>query len=184
MEDQSANTINFEINSTNFPKECTIKMKINLKFFAIDAKKMSLEGRNVPSKKDYLLEQTSISSYDWSISYNEHGIPKIEGSSQSVVFNFPKPMSTLSNTMTYVKVEGQVTLFNNGKIDTLVPIGYTRQYKNDVSYVLHLEYNETKNNKILFGFSFLTNEELRPRLENKPTTNKFSGAIVIPATKK
>jgi len=161
------NSVNFRIYSSSFPEDCVFKLELGLRYFVIDANKMMSEGRKTPTSEDYLTEQLSINSFDWTISYDSNKSPVIKSSPESVIFNFKNPIKKLSNAPSFLHLHGNGTLSKNGENSNVILV-QTISYRPNTTYVLMLDYIETtKNGNIGYSVALMTEEELKSRLENK-----------------
>ena len=161
------NTVGFEVHTTNFPKDWSFQIELKLKYLAIDVKKMASEKRNTPTKKDYLLEYHSTNKHIWNISYDEKGNPKIEGSPQSVAFNFSKPISKLSNARSLIVLEGKLTPRINGYSGDSLPLIQTWPFESGAKYVLLIKHDLTQDGKNKLSVRLVTKDKLQDALEGK-----------------
>ena len=179
------NTISLELDPTNFPKGCVFNVELVLKFSVIDTKKMLAEGRRVVADEDYLLKQTSTNSGNWAISYDSDGKPIIEGSPKVMDFNFSKPVSLSSDVRCLITFEGKIELVENGKVVAERPLRLSHQLQPDDTFVLRLN-NETRNDRVLFGYWLLSKGMLQDMLEGKGTSTVLqeTRTITVPVKSK
>ena len=163
------NTVNFEIHTTNFPKDWSFQFEgLKLKYSAIDTKKMLSEGRNTPTKKDYLLEQESTNKYSWDVFCDENGSPVIKGSPGSVTFDFPKTISKISNANNGITLEGKMAQLMHGTKVADIPLTRRASFELGATYVLLVKYDSLPNGKNALKVAFINKDNLQKELEAKP----------------
>jgi hypothetical protein len=159
-------TIDFEISSGNFPKSCSFKLELRLNYEVINTQKIMKERRQSVSSGDYLITQLSNNSGKWNISYTKNSVPIITGSPQTVTFNFPKPLVSVTNAAAIISLEGTLTFLRGGKVIRVSSLGYSRDFELGVNYALRLDCIEV-NNEPDFRAVFYTDYQLQDLIEGR-----------------
>jgi hypothetical protein len=196
-------TIKVEFQSAKLPKDVALKIDLSLMFTLFTLSESSALKTNgalqVFHNPKTVLEQTSTNSANWIIAYDDDGNPLVEGSPQSMAFNFPKPVSMPSKGSHTVSIKfiGKLQQIENGEIISTQEINERGKifvsginikelrYNEDASYVFYLYPLEDGKQETTWRYALLFDWQYRDLLEGKYTIKepvRRSGTINSPIT--
>ena len=149
-------------------------------------KQASHEGGVVRFHSQPTVKQNSTNSANWTISYDDDGNSVVEGSPQSMAFNFSKPvgMPKDGNFAIHIDLVGKLEQIKNGevvstqKINELgkVLVSNTEsnvKFKNflydDAPYVFYLYHIENESKQTIWRYALLKDWQYKDLLEGKYT---------------